>query len=141
MRANVQLFLVACGFLSMPAGVSLAQSSIARFVLAGAGQAPVSSLSGTHTLTSVVGQSCAGVVSSATLRIGAGFWTSPIVACYANCDGSTTAPVLGAADFVCFVSRFRSNDAYANCDGSTGAPVLTAADFVCFLGAFRAGCP
>ena len=30
---------------------------------------------------------------------------------------------------------------YANCDGSTGAPLLSAADFVCFLAKFRAGCP
>jgi len=30
---------------------------------------------------------------------------------------------------------------YANCDGSTGSPLLSAADFVCFLAKFRAGCP
>jgi hypothetical protein len=62
-------------------------------------------------------------------------------ACYANCDGSTTTPVLSAADFVCYLGRFRAGDSYANCDGSTTTPVLSPADFVCYLGKFRAGCP
>ncbi len=61
--------------------------------------------------------------------------------CYANCDGSTTSPVLTASDFTCFLTKFRAGDAYANCDGSTGSPTLTASDFTCFLSAFRAGCP
>jgi hypothetical protein len=59
----------------------------------------------------------------------------------ANCDGSTGNPTLGAADFVCFLNKFRAGSAYANCDGSTGNPALGAADFVCFLGKFREGCP
>jgi len=62
-------------------------------------------------------------------------------ACYANCDGSTGTPSLTAADFSCFLARFRAGNAYANCDGSTGTPSLTAADFTCFLSKFRAGCP
>ncbi len=62
-------------------------------------------------------------------------------ACYANCDGSTGTPLLSAADFACFLAKFRAGDAYANCDGSTGTPSLTAADFACYLTAFRAGCP
>ncbi len=61
--------------------------------------------------------------------------------CYANCDGSTGTPLLTAADFTCFLTKFRASDAYANCDGSTGSPSLTAADFTCFLSKFRAGCP
>jgi subtilase family serine protease len=61
--------------------------------------------------------------------------------CYANCDGSTSSPVLTANDFTCFLTKFRANDPYANCDGSTGSPTLTASDFTCFLTAFRAGCP
>ncbi len=32
-------------------------------------------------------------------------------------------------------------ECYANCDGSTGSPLLTAADFTCFLAKFRLGCP
>jgi hypothetical protein len=61
--------------------------------------------------------------------------------CYANCDASTGSPVLTAADFTCFLTKFRAGDASANCDGSTGSPALTAADFTCFLTKFRAGCP
>jgi hypothetical protein len=61
-------------------------------------------------------------------------------ACYANCDGSTTQPVLNVSDFSCFLNRFASGDSYANCDGSTTDPVLNVADFACFLNAFGAGC-
>ncbi|QYU68941.1 hypothetical protein J4558_02025 [Leptolyngbya sp. 15MV] len=60
--------------------------------------------------------------------------------CYPNCDGSTLAPVLTPADFVCFLNKFRVGDPYANCDGSTATPTLTPADFVCFLASFRNGC-
>ncbi len=62
-------------------------------------------------------------------------------ACYANCDGSSMTPVLSAADYICFLNRFRAGDLYANCDGSTTAPVLGAGDFVCFQKKFGAGCP
>jgi Concanavalin A-like lectin/glucanases superfamily len=60
--------------------------------------------------------------------------------CYANCDHSTTAPILNVADFSCFLNAFAAGSAYANCDGSTTAPVLNVADFSCFLNAFAAGC-
>ncbi len=62
------------------------------------------------------------------------------VSCYANCDGSTTAPVLNVLDFTCFLNRFAAADTYANCDGSTTAPVLNVLDFTCFLNRFAAGC-
>ncbi len=76
-----------------------------------------------------------GVINgpSTTIRVASG--------CYANCDASTGSPSLTAADFTCFLNRFRASDAYANCDGSTGSPSLTAGDFTCFLTKFRAGCP
>jgi hypothetical protein len=61
--------------------------------------------------------------------------------CYANCDGSTTAPVLNVADFTCFLQKFAASDPYANCDGSTTAPVLNVADFTCFLQKYASGCP
>ena len=61
--------------------------------------------------------------------------------CYANCDCSTTSPVLNVLDFGCFLNKFASGDAYANCDGSTTPPVLNVLDFSCFLNAFAAGCP
>jgi DNA-binding beta-propeller fold protein YncE len=61
-------------------------------------------------------------------------------ACYANCDGSTTEPILNVADFTCFLSKFAGQDPYANCDGSTTEPILNVADFTCFLSKFAAGC-
>jgi hypothetical protein len=61
--------------------------------------------------------------------------------CYANCDGSTTPPILNVADFTCFLTRFAAGDTYPNCDGSTTTPVLNVADFTCFLTKFAAGCP
>jgi hypothetical protein len=63
------------------------------------------------------------------------------VVCYPNCDGSSTAPVLNANDFSCFLNAFAAGDSYANCDGSTTPPVLNANDFTCFLNKFAAGCP
>jgi hypothetical protein len=77
---------------------------------------------------------CGTITSNpATLTFG-------VPACYANCDGSTTAPLLTSGDFICYLDRFRAGDPYANCDGSTIVPVLNVSDFVCFLGKFRAGC-
>ena len=64
-----------------------------------------------------------------------------IQSCYANCDESTTSPVLNVADFTCFLNRFAAGDSYANCDQSTTAPVLNVADFTCFLNSFASGCP
>jgi len=61
--------------------------------------------------------------------------------CYANCDASTTPPILNVADFSCFLTRYAGGDAYANCDGSVQPPVLNVADFSCFLVKYAAGCP
>ena len=61
-------------------------------------------------------------------------------ACYANCDNSSTHPILNVADFTCFLQRFAAGDSYANCDGSTAQPVLNVADFTCFLQQFAFGC-
>ncbi len=60
--------------------------------------------------------------------------------CYANCDNSTSAPVLNVLDFSCFLNRFAAGDSYANCDGSTTPPALNVLDFACYLNAFAAGC-
>jgi len=60
--------------------------------------------------------------------------------CYANCDNSTTPPILNIQDFTCFLNRFAAGESYANCDDSTTPPVLNIADFTCFLNAFAAGC-
>ncbi len=63
------------------------------------------------------------------------------VSCYANCDGSTAAPILNVADFSCFLQQFAGAEPSANCDRSTAPPVLNVADFTCFLQQFAAGCP
>ncbi len=68
------------------------------------------------------------------------FGTTCAAPCYANCDGSTTPPVLTANDFQCFLIRFSQHDPSANCDASNTAPYFTANDFQCFLNAFAAGC-
>jgi hypothetical protein len=47
--------------------------------------------------------------------------------------GSTTAQA--------WVGTLPPPACYANCDGSTTAPALTVADFACFLNSFAAGCP
>jgi hypothetical protein len=62
-------------------------------------------------------------------------------ACYANCDGSTSQPILNVNDFICFQSQFAAGNAYANCDQSTTPPVLNVNDFICFQTQFAAGCP
>ncbi len=60
--------------------------------------------------------------------------------CYANCDGSTTSPMLNVLDFSCFLNRYAAGDTYANCDGSTTPPVLNVLDFACFLNRYAVGC-
>ena len=61
--------------------------------------------------------------------------------CYANCDESTSPPILNALDFGCFLTKWAAGDPYANCDGSWNPPpILNALDFSCFLTKFAAGC-
>jgi len=60
---------------------------------------------------------------------------------YANCDHSTTPPVLNVNDFTCFLNKFAAGDSAANCDGSSTAPILNVNDFTCFLNKFAVGCP
>jgi hypothetical protein len=91
------------------------------------------SAAGTDTLLFTV-QTPAGTSNTATVTL---IYTD---LCYANCDGSVTAPVLNVADFSCFLLKFAAGDPYANCDGSTSPPVLNVADFSCFLTNFAAGC-
>ncbi len=75
---------------------------------------------------------------STTVLINAG--TPPGDGCYANCDNSSTPPVLNVNDFGCFLNHFAIGDSYANCDHSTLPPVLNVTDFNCFLNKFAAGC-
>lgn len=89
-----------------------------------------------------VGQPDAGLMSGGAYELGGGFWygVASQSGCYANCDNSTTPPVLSANDFSCFLIAFAADIAYANCDGSSISPVLNANDFGCFLNAFATGC-
>jgi hypothetical protein len=61
--------------------------------------------------------------------------------CYANCDHSTTPPILNVSDFICFLDEYAAGSEEANCDGSTTPPVLNVNDFICFQTRFAAGCP
>ncbi|MBL9031587.1 MAG: PQQ-binding-like beta-propeller repeat protein [Phycisphaerae bacterium] len=62
-------------------------------------------------------------------------------ACSANCDASTTPPILNVNDYVCFLGLFAAWDPRANCDASTVPPVLNVNDFVCFSQRYAEGCP
>ncbi|MFN0132983.1 MAG: hypothetical protein ACKVW3_10725 [Phycisphaerales bacterium] len=77
--------------------------------------------------------------------------TQAFARCYdANCDGSTTTPLLSVNDFICFGNAFAAAQnlpyeqhvvSYANCDGSIWPPVLTVNDYQCFNNAFVSPCP
>ena len=88
-----------------------------------------------------MGQHEAGQAGGGSLSLRSGFWVGGAGACYANCDSSTTPPILNVADFTCFLQRYAAGDLYANCDNSTTPPVLNVADFTCFLQRFAGGCP
>jgi hypothetical protein len=47
---------------------------------------------------------------------------------------------LNVLDFGCFLNAFAAGNTYANCDNSTTVPVLNVLDFGCFLNQFAAGC-
>jgi galactose oxidase-like protein len=69
-------------------------------------------------------------------------WTSGCEqVCYANCDGSTTPPVLNVLDFICFQTEYAQGSSYANCDNSTNPPILNVLDFICFQTEYAQGCP
>ena len=119
-------------------GAVRAQFSIDWYTIDGGGG---TSSGGGFSLTATIGQPDAGDCAGGAFALGGGFWGAAAgVACYPNCDGSTTAPVLNVLDFACFLNRFAAGDTYANCDHSTTPPTLNVLDFACFLNAFAAGC-
>lgn len=132
--ANLSYSLAASAGLAAPAGSFIAPPG-------GAGNnhsitmatTTVGPFNGTVTLNSNAPDQPARIVTVTGTVVGA-----PV--CYANCDGSTTAPVLNVLDFACFLNAFAANDTYANCDHSTSLPVLNVLDFSCFLNGFAAGC-
>jgi hypothetical protein len=67
-------------------------------------------------------------------------YCGPDLTCYANCDASTTTPLLNVNDFTCFLQAYAIGEPYANCDGSTTQPELNVQDFTCFLQKFGMGC-
>jgi WD40 repeat protein len=67
--------------------------------------------------------------------------SNPGSVCYANCDASTTQPVLNVQDFTCFLQRYAAGESYANCDNSAQPPTLNVQDFTCFLQRYATGCP
>jgi hypothetical protein len=92
----------------------------------------------------------AGTLSWPRVYAGKVFYSTGDEICYANCDNSTTDPVLNVEDFICFISEFSAGltlppaqqiEHYANCDRSTAVPVLNVEDFICFINSFSIGCP
>jgi hypothetical protein len=86
---------------------------------------------GQHRYTCVASNSCGGTTSP----------PAALSVCYANCDCSTTEPLLNVSDFVCFQTKYAAGDPAANCDGSTIPPILNVSDFICFQQKYAAGCP
>jgi hypothetical protein len=133
------------------AAASLAAAASASFAHAGplnitwfsvdGGGRTTAATGGTYTLAGTIGQSDAGELSGGSLSCLGGFWGAAGSACYANCDGSTLAPILNVNDFICFNNKFAAGDPGANCDGSTTPPALNVNDFVCFNNQFAVGCP
>ena len=66
------------------------------------------SSAGTLSLSMTIGQPDAGSMASGVFTLDGGFWTGApgFAACYANCDGSTTPPILNANDFQCFLNAY-----------------------------------
>jgi hypothetical protein len=44
-------------------------------------------------------------------------------------------------DYIFFLNAFAAGEARANCDQSTTPPVLNVNDFICFSNTAAAGCP
>jgi hypothetical protein len=101
---------------------------------------PGSPLRPVYTLASAAGDLWAGGDFGVANGHAAPYLARLQCACYANCDGSTTSPILNANDFQCFLNAYAAGDSYANCDGSSVPPLLTANDFQCFLNSYAAGC-
>ena len=131
--------LVVLGMLAWVVPATQAQFTIAWYTIDSGGG---SSAGGTFSLIGTIGQPDAGTAAGGTFRCLGGFWNSTLFspACYANCDASSSAPVLNVNDFACFLNKFAAADTYANCDGSTASPTLNVNDFACFLNKFAAGC-
>src|SRR5262245_30808893 len=121
-----RLLALAAVFAAAP--LCQAQYTMDWFTVDGGGSLGLSG--GVFDLSGTSGQPDAGTMVGGAYEFNGGFWFGVLgsATCYANCDGSTTIPLLTINDFVCFQTRFAAGDSYANCDGSTGAPILTVND-------------
>jgi hypothetical protein len=169
----------ACSLLLSPAAVSqspvartIHQGQGVQFVAQGTGTGPLTyrwrrdgmdlmegpGITGTDTSVLTIDPAGASHGGAYTVRISntcnivesAPATLTVLAPCYANCDMSTSAPLLNVDDFICFVSAFSEAQAlpysgqvghYANCDASTVVPVLNVLDYLCFIEQFAAGCP
>lgn len=61
-------------------------------------------------------------------------------AAHAQLDPSNYSLAL-TVDLACFLNRFAVDDPIANCDSSSTAPLLNSLDFSCLSAKFAAGCP
>jgi hypothetical protein len=139
MRGSVLAGLAAAALPSQAVG----QITLKSFAIV-AGGSTTPAVGGQFGLRSTLGQPAAGVLAGGQFRVAGGFLPAAAggpAACYANCDGSTAAPVLNVNDFQCFLNKYAQGDAYANCDGSTTPPILNVNDFQCFLNRYAQGCP
>jgi photosystem II stability/assembly factor-like uncharacterized protein len=68
---------------------------------------------------------------------GRGAWEAPLVFCYAdlNDDGAVNVD-----DFTAFINLYAAQDPRANCDQSTTHPILNIDDFICLINEVARGC-
>ena len=102
---NTPAFCIAAGLCAIPAA---AQPFTLQWSSISAGGATATS-AGPYTLGGTIGQPSAGPVSAGPYSLQSGFWSAPPpvgAVCYANCDHSTTPPILNVLDFSCFLNQF-----------------------------------
>jgi hypothetical protein len=135
--------ILLAGLAAYPAAALAQPFAITAFSVS-CGGATTPAGAGPYTVACTVGDSLAAPTGTAgPYSLGSGFLAAAgggPPPCYANCDGSTTPPILNVLDFSCFLNKFAAGDPYANCDASTTPPVLNVLDFSCFLNKFAAGC-
>jgi len=104
MLSPPRLLALAAAFAAAP--ICHAQFSIDWFTIDGGGSQGLSGV--VFDLSATSGQPDAGSMVGGAFELNGGFWSGvlPSATCYANCDGSTTAPALTVNDFICFQSAF-----------------------------------
>ena len=121
---HVRLLTSAALLVALAPSPALAQFQIDWYTIDGGGG---SSAGGAFSLTGTIGQSDAGAAAGGGFECGSGFWGGSLgsAPCYANCDGSTIAPILNVNDFICFQTKFAASDPWR----SMFFPVLPVATF------------